>query len=90
MKLELEICDSLCVTELFVINGISADSDDFGTQGDNDADNAEDYGCGDMIFERKTDTNEILKKYNITKEEYEKTAEKLEKGLSFGCCGWCV
>ncbi len=90
MKLELEIFGALCSTEVFVINGINADSDDFGVQGDNDTENAEDYGCGNMEFERKTETDEVLKKYSITKEEYEKIAEKLEEGLSFGCCGWCV
>ncbi len=90
MKLKLEIFDSLCATELFVVNGINADSCDFGIQGDNGEDDEEDYGCGNMVFERKADTNEILKKYNITKEEYEKIAEKLERRLSFGCCGWCV
>ena len=87
MKLELEIFGSLCATKEFTINGVDAESDDFGWQG---SDGSEDGACGNMIFERKSETDEVLKKYNITKKEYEKIAEKLEDGLSFGCCRECV
>jgi len=90
MKLELEIYNAMCATSIFVINGINADQEDFGTQGDNDPDEAEPYGCGNMVFERVSPSSEVLKKYNITKEEYSEVCDKLEAGLSFGECGWCV
>ena len=90
MELELEFGHSLCYTPTFKINRIDADSDDFGEKYDRDSENAEDYGCGDMQFTRIKPKSEVLEKYGITKDEYFEIAEKLESGLSFGCCGWCV
>jgi len=90
MKLTLKSYDALCETEIFIINGINADSNDFGSKSDEDTENAEDYGCGNMQFIRTGATDFILKKYNITKSEYEEVASKLEELLSFGRCGWCV
>ncbi len=90
MKLELEIYGALCSTQVFEINGIDADSDDFGSQCDEDEENAEEYACGDMQFTRQDSSKEILDKYSITQDEYDEIATKLEEGLSFGCCGWCV
>lgn len=91
MKLELKIADEFCVTEIFRINGIEADSDDFGVQGDEAFDDAvEDDDCGDMQFARTEPTADVLAKYGITKTEYHAVAEKLEEGLSFGSCGLCV
>jgi hypothetical protein len=87
MELKLEIFGALCSTSEFEINGIAADSDDFGDQDDHDQENAEDYACGDMRFERKASTADVLDKYKITEDEYQEIAEKLEDGLSFG---WCV
>ena len=57
---------------------------------DEDCENAEDYACGDMRFRRKGSTPKILAKYSITEIEYAEVASKLEDGLSFGSCGWCV
>lgn len=88
MKLELEIYGSLCSTSTFRINGIDAESSDFGDQGDNSR--GEDYGCGNMQFEPKDATPEVLAKYGITVPEYNLVAGQLESGLSFGSCGWCV
>lgn len=90
MKLELKVYSALCSTERFVINGIKADSGDFGSQRDEDQKNAEDYACGDMQFTRKAATKEVLEKYKINKKEYDEVCSNLESGLSFGCCGWCV
>lgn len=44
MILELEFGSALCYTPVFVINGIRADSNDFGYQGDEDPDSAEESG----------------------------------------------
>ena len=90
MKLELKIYSCICETKTFKINGIDSDYSDFGTRYDIDEDNAEPYGCGDMQFIPKEASSETLEKYHITAEEYEQICVELEKGLSFGECGWCV
>lgn len=90
MELKLKIFNALCATEVFTINGKDADSNDFGEQYDEAIEDAEDYCCGNMVFARKKDSEEVLKKYNITKDEYDTICDKLEDGLSFGCCGWCA
>ena len=81
--------DFYCELESTTINGVGLDYDDFGEKYDTDAENAPDYGCGDMQFIpfEKVDKN-VLEKYNITQEEAKKIQGKLEC-LSFGCCGWC-
>ena len=89
MKLELKSYGALCSTEIFKINNIEAEADDFGEKYDRDQDNAEDYCCGDMKFTRIEPKQEVLDKYKITTEEYAEICEKLEDILSFGCCGWC-
>ena len=89
MKLELEVYGCLCETSIFRINDIDASSDDFGNKYDHDSENAPDYCCGNMLFETKKSTEEILNKYKITDEEYYEIGEKLEEKLSFGSCGWC-
>jgi hypothetical protein len=88
MKLKLSVYGVLCETSEFEINGVNADSSDFGRKSDHDS--AEDYGCGDMQFYRVPSTAEILSKYKITEDEYQEIADKLEKLLSFGPSGWCV
>jgi hypothetical protein len=90
MDMKLEIYGALCETSKFVINGIEADAYDFGDKDDEDPDNAEDYGCGDMQFTSTPPTKEVLEKYSITEDEYRTVCEELNEGLSFGCCGWCV
>lgn len=90
MELELEIYKCLCAAEVFKINGVYADTDDFGEQYDRDSGSAEAYGCGDMQFTRIAPKREVLEKYSITEVEYAQVAEQLEDGLSFGGCGWCA
>jgi hypothetical protein len=90
MELKIEVYGCLCELKEFVINGIDANYDDFGSKGDEDSENAEDYGCGDMRFTGSPSTKEILDKYKITEEEYQEIVSKLEDALSFGSCGWCV
>jgi hypothetical protein len=87
---KIEEYGALCELEHFEINGMRADYDDFGEKYDHDSENAEDYGCGDMRFDSKAATEEVLNKYGITTEEYDKICDELEEKLSFGCCGWCV
>lgn len=90
MELKLKVFSCFCATKEFTINGIKADKNDFGEQSDIDSDSAEKYGCGNMQFECKESTPEILSKYSITQSEYDEIAEKLSEILSFGRCGWCI
>jgi hypothetical protein len=90
MKYTLKIYSALCATEIFKINGMDADKADFGEQSDNDRENAQEYGCGNMEFTPKPPTNRALDKYKITADEYNIIAAELATKLSFGSCGWCV
>ena len=78
-----------CELEIFTINDKSADSSDFGDTFDHDIVRAEPYRCGDMYFEPKPPTKEVLDKYNITEQEYYNICNELEDKLCVGSCGWC-
>ena len=78
-----------CELEIFTINDKSADSSDFGDTFDHDIVRAEPYICGDMYFEPKPPTKEVLDKYNITEQEYYNICNELEDKLHVGRCGWC-
>ena len=90
MILRMNVYSSLCAMEHFEINEIQADSIDFGSQMDTDPSSAEPYGCGDMRFERRESTPEVLAKYGFTQDDYDAICDNLESVLSFGHCGWCV
>ncbi len=79
-----------CELGVFTINGKAANSRDFGDMEDHDIESAEPYGCGDMYFEPKLPTSDVLKHYNITVDEYNTICTELEKKLYVGKCGWCV
>lgn len=79
-----------CELAEFTINGQSANERDFGDTFDHNEENARPYGCADMHFESKEVTQEVLDKYNITKEEYYKICQELEDKLRVGSCGWCI
>jgi len=89
MELTLKIYGCLCSTEVFIINGVDADYDDFGEKYDRGSD-AEDYACADMQFTGRDSTSEILAKYSINQSEYDEVVSELSEKLSFGSCGWCV
>lgn len=89
MKLEIEEYGCLCELKVFKINDKCADYEDFGTKEDKKRSIAEPYGCGDMQFEARPPRVSILKKYGITKDEYEEICGRLDC-LSFGHCGWCI
>ena len=90
MEYTIKVYSALCELSKFVINGVCAGNHDFGEKYDHDQEHAEDYGCGDMRFERKPATDEVLSKYKISADEYNIIAGELEDKLSFGCCSWCV
>ena len=89
MKLILIPMEALCELHEFKINDIEAAYEDFGSKYDDDTENAEEYGCGNMQFFPKPATSVVLDKYKITKKEYKEICKKLDV-LSFGSCGWCV
>lgn len=79
-----------CGAEVFMINDIDADTDDFGEMVDSDAENAPEYGCGNRKFVAKyKPTEDILTKYHITSNEYFDICEKLESILYVGKCSLC-
>lgn len=90
LTLALEFGSAFCYTPTFEVNGVEAEWEDFGEKYDRSPETAEDYGCGDMQFTMSPPTKEVLDKYQIDEEQYEEIARKLEDGLSFGNCGWCV
>jgi hypothetical protein len=82
--------EALCAAKKFTINGKDANQDDFGYVTDMSPETAEPYGCGDSQFIKEKVSLEVLKKYNITEEDYDMICDKLSDALSFGTCGWCV
>ena len=91
MRLTLIMAYFYCATTNFNINGVDANSDDFGTQSDTVGVENEDYGyCGNMVFEPIPATPAILAKYDITLAEYSIVAGQLQAGLSFGRCALCL
>lgn len=90
MKLELKAYGALCALEIFTINNIKAESNDFGEKYDHNPEDAEEYGCGNMRFDSYDVNKEVLEKYKISKDEYYEICDKLTEELSFGNCGWCV
>lgn len=79
-----------CCLEVFIINGRNAELEDFGNMEDHDIESAEPYGRGDMWFESKLPTTEVLQRYNITANEYITICMELRNKLYVGNCGWCV
>ena len=90
MEYNADVFEALCHVFDFKINGVDADEEDFVDKYDHSPDTAEEYGCGNMQADIKEATDEVLKKYSITKEEYDIIAEDISIKLSFGSCGWCV
>jgi hypothetical protein len=83
----------------YYINDVWFNESDFGDGEDNgNYDTCEDediarWGCINRVFERHTDdklVNEAMKRYGITREEFDLIADRLEELLYVGECGWCV
>lgn len=90
MVLECKSMGSYCGLEVFTINGIKAEHDDFGEKYDHNPEFAEEYGCGNMRFEPCAPTDAVLRKYNITEREYGLICDRLVEELAFGRCGGCI
>lgn len=84
-------CGLPCELKTFSIDGKDANKCDFGRN--YDFRNDESYGCGCNKFERIDDPSEIeetMKKYSLTREEFDEICSILEDVLYVGCCGWCI
>lgn len=91
MILKLTFLSHLCETDIFEINGVEADSLDFGNHYDHNSYGDEGgYGCGNMQFQAKGLSQKVRDKYDITLSEYQEIIKELKKGLSFGSCELCT
>lgn len=90
MKLKIKPMRFYCGLEDFYINGIEGYLEDFGEKYDHSPETAPLYGCGNMKFDRKPATQEVLDKYKITFEDYSEVCDKLSEALNFGSCSSCT
>ena len=89
MFVEMERPYCTCL-EVFRINDIEADIEDFGECYDDDKYSAPDYGCGNMRFHRYDEPSlEVLNKYNINTIEWETICDQLDNKLYWGRCALC-
>ena len=91
MEIEIKYCYATpCELEVFEINGIKANKNDFGEGGDHNPDDSYRYGCGCYMFVANREPKQkILDKYGISKEEYLMICNRLENELDIGGCSWC-
>ena len=91
MELVYEETDRYYCGVLFYVNGIYGDYDDFGTKEDGGRyyDSFDTPHCADMHFEPGTPSEDCLKKYRITEDDFDVIADMLVNQLAFGCCGMC-
>lgn len=91
MKIVIKPYSALpCEAEIFTINGMKADKDDFGEKNSMSDGN---YGCSYNYFEgnyNKKHIAEICSKYGITELEYLEVVKELESIFHVRSCGWCV
>lgn len=81
---------TICRLEIFVINGVDGDEEDFVDNYDHAPEMAEDYGCGDRRADILPHSKRVLEKYKINPDEYEEIAAKVAEAVSFGCCNNCA
>jgi len=87
VKIEIKTFDALpCETEVFKVNNIKADVEDFGEV---NTEPAGSYTCS-ISFEAKMPKQDVLDKYKIDLEEYEEITNKLGDVFCRGICSWCV
>lgn len=88
MTLEIKPFHGLpCELEVFTINGINADVDDFGKVIFNHGSCMENE-CG-CEFQYKLPTDDVIAKYGITLDEYGEITSELNDKLYVYRCGWC-
>lgn len=83
-------CDYGCDVDEFTVKGKPVDEEEFGRHEDEHPEWGELDCCGDMEFTAYEPDDEILKKYDLTKDEYLEVCYWLDKALSFGGCDRCL
>ena len=79
-----------CELEVFTINGINADRDDFGYL-DGYCGEYEDYSCLGRIFIIEEDKKEeAMLKYHLTETEYDIICSKLKNECYIDECCYCI
>jgi predicted metal-binding transcription factor (methanogenesis marker protein 9) len=89
MNVTITIGTMPCDVRSLKINDVEASYHDFIELQDHDKTNAPQYGCGDMKATPIQSTPEVLKRYNITQEEYDEITKKLCAKLKIGYCSKC-
>ena len=82
-----------CACEIFTINGVRADLDDFGCTEDISPETARPYSCGCRQFIPDPDeetTIKAMQKYHLSEKEFEEVCAELAEKLFVGSCGLCV
>ena len=83
-------CHYGCDVEEFTVKGKPADEEEFGKHEDENPEYAQlPLCCGNMLFTAWEPADDILKKYDLTMDEYWEVCYWLDKALSFGSCDQC-
>lgn len=89
MTLEIRRLRNLpCELEIFKINGIDADQEDFG-EGSSNLGDVFSNSCSHKFIPYKRPTEAVLRKYGITESEYAEICDRLEEELYVSGCGLC-
>lgn len=79
-----------CELEVFTINGINADRDDFGFL-DGYCGEYEDYSCSNRVFViDESKKEETMLKYHLTEVEYDMVCSELKNECYIDKCGYCI
>lgn len=92
IDIKIETCSSFpCEPEIFTINGINVDINDFGVNEDIHPEIAAPYCCGCHRFVGyiRPKNMDVLTKYNIDVFDFYEIVNKLEGILDIGPCYWC-
>jgi len=86
-----------CEAEVFTINGQTAWINEFGNYEYDPEETCEfeeyyRWGCVGKYFKTLpyNENSKTVKKYHLTKEEYDDICSDLECKFAIGTCGWCI
>ena len=90
IKVKAGYCAS---ADIFTINDIPADINDFGECYDDNKEAAPEFGCGNMCFHAYDEPSlepTVLERYHISLSEWEEICDILTCELRWGRCGECA
>lgn len=90
VTIQIEKYEYLPCSCRLTINGIDADTDDFGSMEDDNPEDAPDYGCGCKKFFPEMPSKKVLERYSIDVDEYREICDDLSEALFVGRCGLCA